>query len=194
MNKLLLLLIITTFRIYSQEFNIPEIKFQSKNDTLNYVKLLDLKDSNALIIKAGYTNYWYGGTNSDFLIYNNDGSIEKYKAFFSFKGERKIKKIKVPKRKYKHYWKFIKDYAIDSLVAIDTRKLNIQKWTDEKGVIQTRSIDDGTNIKFEILRDNNYSKFESYSAEYFIAEKVPGFEERKKFVLLVNKFEEIFDK
>lgn len=193
MKKLLLLFIFISCNVFSQEFTLPEVKFHK--DTLNsYARLLNLKDSHALILKVGYTNYWYGGTSSDFVVYNNDGTIEKYKTFLSFKAENTVKKIKVPKRKYVYYKQFITECVTDNLFDIDTTKLNIQTVTDENGITQSMTVHDATNISFELIKDNQYSKFESYAPELYIESKAIGYEEREKLVNLVNKFEAVIKK
>ncbi len=48
---------------------------------------------------------------------------------------------------------------------------------------------DATNLSFELMKDNQYSNFESYAPEDYIESKATGYEEREKLVYLVNKFE-----
>jgi hypothetical protein len=52
------LLILVPLNSFSQNWKIPEIKWEEKTETENnYVDLLKLKDRNSLIVKIGYSSY-----------------------------------------------------------------------------------------------------------------------------------------
>jgi prophage tail gpP-like protein len=87
------------------EYKLPDIPHVTENDSVAriYNELPGLEDKNALIIKVSYTCYWYEGTISNIVAYQNDGTIIKYDAFYPFKGKGKIKKKKLSKKKASRY-------------------------------------------------------------------------------------------
>jgi hypothetical protein len=180
---------------YSQDFKIPKIEFNETSKKQNsYFELLKLKDENSLIVKIGFKSYWYGGIHSNLIVFQNDGKVLKYSAFFPNDSLKKIKisKKKIKKEKIQDYWKFIKSIAEENKLNIDKSKLNIERIKYDDGTVlkySTRS--DCVDESFEIIQGNKNSYFSTYDAEYQIEQKNSGFEERQKLVNLITEVENL---
>ena len=183
---------------YSQELKIPKIKFNEISEKQNpYIKLLNLKDENSLIVKIGFQSYWYGGIHSNLLVFQNDGIVLKYNVFIPSDSLKKIKisKKRIKKEKIKDYWKFIKSVSEENKLNIDKSKLNIEKINYDDGTVlkySTRS--DSVDESFEIIQGNNKTYFSTYDALYQIEQKNAGHEERQKLVDLINEVENLIIK
>ena len=180
---------------YSQELKIPKIEFNQISEKQNpYIKLLNLKDENSLIVKIGFQSYWYGGIHSNLIVFQNDGIVLKYNVFFPNDSLKKIKisKKRIKKEKIEDYWKFIKSVTEENKLNIDKSKLNIERIKYEDGTVlkyNTRS--DCVDESFEIIQGAKNSYFSTYDAEYQIEQKNSGFEERQKLVNLINEVENL---
>ena len=123
---------------YSQDLKIPKIEFNQISEKQNpYIKLLNLKDENSLIVKIGFKSYWYGGIHSNLIVFQNDGIVLKYNVFFPNDSLKKVKisKKRIKKEKIEDYWKFIKSVAEENKLNIDRSKLNIERIKYEDGTV-----------------------------------------------------------
>ena len=105
MNKIILFFFIFFPAIsFAQETKISEIKYEGEFDSANnYITLLKLKDEKSLIIKISFFNYWFKGTISEFIVYQNDGKVLKYTADV----KNKIKRKSLKKKNYFVYWELL---------------------------------------------------------------------------------------
>ncbi|MFB9080419.1 hypothetical protein ACFFLS_19995 [Flavobacterium procerum] len=180
---------------YSQDFKIPEIEFQEIGDKQNpYVKLLNLKDENSLIIKIGFESYWAGGIHSNLIVFQNDGNVVRYNVFFPKDNLKKIEisKKRIKKEKIPDFWILINSVAKENKLNIDKDKLNIERIEYEDGTVlkySTRS--DCVDESFEITQGNKKTYFSSYDPLYQIKQKNSGFEERQKLVDLIDEVENL---
>jgi hypothetical protein len=193
----ILLLLFFNLLCYSQEFKIPKFEFNEKTENQNsYIKLLNLKDENSLIIKIGFQCYWYGGIHSNIIIFQNDGKILRYDVFFPNDSLKKIKinKKRIKKEKIENYWKLIIKIAEDNKLNIDNSKLNIERIKTDEGILKYSTRSDSVDESFEIIQGNKYTYFSSYDPLYQIEQKNAGFEERQKLVDLINEVENLIKK
>lgn len=179
---------------YSQNFEIPKIEFKEVSEKQNsYIKLLNLKDENSLIVKIGFQSYWFGGIHSNLVIFQNDGNILRYNVFFPNDSLRKIKisKKRIKKEEIADYWKLIKSIAENNKLNIDKSKLNIERIQTDEGIIKYSTRSDCVDESFEITQGNKSTYFSSYDPLYQIEQKNSGFEERQKLVNLINEVEKL---
>ena len=183
--------------VFGQDFKIPEIKFQNKSETQNvYIDFLNLSDENSLIVKASYASYWYNGTISNFIVYQNDGTILKFNVFYPYEKNKQIsiRRKAIKKRHLKYYWQFLFECVQRNEFQIDKSKLNITSKPVGNGMVEESHVNDAVDETFEIAQKTEYSAFSSYAAEIYIEKKFPGFEERQKLVDLMRKFEKLYEK
>lgn len=177
---------------YSQDFKIPKIEFEKINESQNlFIKLLNLKDENSLIVKIGFQSYWYGGIHSNLIVFQNDGKVLRYNVFFPNDNSKKIKisKKRVNKEKNVDYWEFIKTVAEENKLNIDKSKLNIEVIQTDEGALKYSMRSDCVDESFEIIQGNKITYFSTYDSLYQIEHKNAGFEERQKLVNLINEVE-----
>tara|TARA_R110001606_G_scaffold156824_1_gene299700 strand:- start:455 stop:1075 length:621 start_codon:yes stop_codon:yes gene_type:complete len=205
MKKIIVyLLILIPLISFSQNWQIPEIDWEGKTETENnYVDLLKLKDRNSLIIKIGYSSFWTKGTNSEFIVFKNNGKVKKFVVYQpnSIENKTKIKRKRIKKKDYKYYWECLNNCVQENKFQINKSKLNItekERKTIENGIeivtVERNSINDGTNYHFQICQGKNYKAYGSYAPTIYIENKYPGYEEREKLIDLMNKFEELTKK
>ncbi len=199
MKKILIhLLILIPIVSFSQNWKIPEFTWQGKDNSENvYIKLLNLKDENSLIIKIGYSSYWTKGQNSEFIVYQKNGKVKRFIVYQPSSAEKKtkIKRKRIKKKEYKYYWEYLNRCITENKFKIDKSELNItEKKGEKEGTIQTMNVSDGTNYSFWICQGKNYIAFGSYSPTSFIEGKYPGYKERQKLVDLMNGFEKLTKK
>ena len=191
------ILFLVPLSILSQNTNILEIDWKIKSETQNeYVNLLNLKDTNSLIVKIGYSSYWMNGLKAKYIVYQNDGKIKKFEVFHPRSSElkTKIKKERIKKKHNHHYRNFLKKCVAEKMFEIDQSQLNIKEKVREEGTVEILSISDGTNYHFEICRGKNSSAYSSYEPERFIKNNFPGSKERQKLVDLITGFEKMIEK
>tara|TARA_R100000935_G_C2762834_1_gene134352 strand:+ start:46 stop:648 length:603 start_codon:yes stop_codon:yes gene_type:complete len=197
-KSLAYLLILVPLIGFSQDWKIPQMNWHGKTETENvYIDLLNLKDGNSLIVKVGYSSYWSKGINSEFIVYQNDGKVKRYIVYQpnSTDLKTKIKRKRIKKTEYKFYWNHLLDIANNKMFQIDKSKLNIiTKPAEEKGMVISMSISDGTNYHFQITQGKNYIAYASYEPKSFIEDEFTGWEERQKLVDLMNGFEKLTEK
>jgi hypothetical protein len=80
------------------------------------------------------------------------------------------------------------------ILQYDPSKLNISRWKDENGYEHMQSVSDGVLYDFEVIQGNKVLDFSSYQPDVFIEAKVPGYEEREKYVVLLTEFRKLWDK
>jgi len=199
MKKILLLtIILISFIGFSQNEEIPKIDWQGQTATENsYVELLNLKDRSSLIVKIGYSSYWTKGQNSEFIVYQNDGKVERFVVYQpnSTELKTKIKRKRIKKKDYQYYWNHLNNIIQENNYIIDKSKLNInEKKGEEEGTIVTKIISDGADYSFWICQGRNYIAYGSYSPKSFIEDRWPGWKERQKLVNLMNGFEKLTEK
>lgn len=199
MKKIILyLLVFIPVICFSQNWVIPTIDWHGQHESENkYVDLLKLKDTNALIVKIGYSSYWTKGVNAQFIVYQNDGQVTSYVTFQpkSTELKPKIKRKKIKKKEYQYYWDYLQKCAKEKMFEIDETKLNITQKEDEKeGTIEVLNISDGTNYQLEICLGKNYISYHSYSPKNYIENEFPGSEERQKLIDLMNGFEQLLER
>lgn len=190
MKKIILLFLIFFVSIsFAQETKIPEIKYEGEFDSPNnYITLLKLKDEKSLIIKISFSNYWFNGTISEFIVYQNDGKILKYTADV----KNKIKRKSLKKKNYFVYWDVLNKCIREKKFEIQKNQLNITSKPSENGVTQHLSVSDGTNETFELWQENKYIVYSSQSPLTYINEKYLGYQERQKLVDLIEEFSTLF--
>lgn len=67
---------------FSQALKAIKIGFDGKTEGINhYIDLLKIRDSNALIIKVGYSSYWSKGLKSNVIVFLTNGKVEKFEIF-----------------------------------------------------------------------------------------------------------------
>lgn len=195
MRKLnIITLLFLNFICFSQEFKIPKIDFKEINEIQNpYIKLLNLKDENSLILKIGFQCYWFNGTNSNLIVFQNNGDVLRYDVFFP---NDSLKKIKIKKRRIKKgriqdYWNCIYKIALENKIDIDKSQLNIERIKTDDGILKFSTRSDSVDESFEITQRNEFTYLSSYDPLYQIEQKNTGFEERQKLVDLINEIENL---
>jgi hypothetical protein len=196
LTKKLLLIIIVFFGnfSFSQEYKIPLINFDQEIATQNeYIKVLKLEDKNALIIKESYYSFWTKGIAAHFLVFQNDGKVLKYEAFFPSqkKFEIKIKNQKLNQKKIKPYWQFLNECVANDRFKIQKEKLNIIEKPIGDSIVETRNFTEGLTYEIEIVQNNKQLKYSSYAPKSYIEDEYPGFEERIKLVTLLKDIENL---
>ncbi len=196
MRKVIIILfILISGKSFSQEFKIPELVWHGKDKVENrYIKLLSLNDKNAFIVKISYSSYWTKGVNSEFIVYHNEGKVNRYMVFEPIESSKKIKikRKRVKKKNYQFYWRYLQICAQENKFIIDKSKLNItQKKGEEKGTVQTMSVSDGTNYSLWVYQGKRYIAYGSYAPFSYIDAKYPGHIERQNFVKLITGFENL---
>ena len=199
MRKILIyILIFIPYICFSQDWTIPKIYWEEKNEIENnYVDLLKLKDRNSVIIKIGYSSYWSKGQNSEFIVYQNNGKVKQFVVYQpnTPKIKTKIKRKRIKKKEYRYYWNYLQECVNDNKFQIDKSKLNItQKKGKEEGKVEMLSISDGINYHFQICQGKSYIAYGSYEPKSYIENEYPGSEERQKLVDLMNGFEKLTEK
>lgn len=182
---------------FSQDFKIPTIEFKEKSENQNpYIKLLNLKDENALILKIGFQSYWYDGIHSHLIVFQNSGEVLRYDVFFPNDSLKKvkIKKKKIPKSKIQDYWNLIDKIVKEDKLNIDKNQLNIEKVETKEGILKLSTRSDSIDESFEITQRNEFTYFSTYDPLYQISQKNPGFAERQKLVDLINEIENLIKK
>ncbi|MBL7473318.1 hypothetical protein [Robertkochia sediminum] len=180
---------------FSQDWEIPEINWIDKTEKQNiYIELLNLKDSNSLIVRIGHSSYWTKGMISKFLVYQNNGKVTRYDVFQPSdpKDKTDITRRKIRKQDYKFYWSYLNECSNNDLFEIDRSRLNITKKPNkDAGRVLEMNAVDGTNYHFEICQGNNYIAYGTYAPESYIKEKYPGWKERQKLLNLMEGFEQL---
>jgi hypothetical protein len=180
---------------FSQEYSIPQIEWHGKDQTENqYIDLLKLKDKNAVIVKIGYSSYWIKGQVSELIVYQNDGTVKRFLVDQPNSADQKtkVKRKRIKKKHYPHYWKHLQDCIAQGKLKIDKSRLNIdEKEGPQKGSVVYGKVSDGTTFSFWIYQGCHYIAFGSYAPTAFIEDKYPGYEERQKLVDLMYGFEEL---
>lgn len=198
--KTFILITLFPFLTQSQDFEIQESFWQYKVNSQNrYVNLLKLNDSKAIIIKVGYSSYWAQGTDSNFIVYNSDNSIKRFKVFepYDLKSKVKIRRKRLKKKDYASYHKNLQRSIDANFLNIDKSKLNLQHKTvieDGEEITIRKKVVDGVKYHFEIYQSGRESLFRSYAPRTFIEAKFPGWEHRKKLIELMSYFEELIIK
>ncbi|WP_299255901.1 hypothetical protein [uncultured Aquimarina sp.] len=197
---LIILLLIFSVNLFSQNFKIPKIDWEGKTETENiYANLLKLKDRNSLIVKIGYSTSFAEGQSSEFIVYQNDGSVKRFVAYnlHSTEFKTKIKRKRIKKKEHKYYWKYLNNCIKEKKYKIEKNKLNITKKKGEekgKATLTTMYISHTVNYHFWIVQGENYIAYGSTSPKAYIDSKFPGYEERQKLVDLINGFEKLIEK
>ncbi len=188
-------------KIQAQD-NIPPLEFHSQKESVNpYLDSLHLDDENALILHLRFSNYWSKGVGY-FIVFNTDGSIEKF--LQKFKPNRKRSRMKrkhINKKDYKLYWSFLQYYTEQDSIKFDQTKLNCDFKTDpepyfkdgvqlKRGSIFTRT--DGTITYLSVYQNKKYLHYKSYELNYFIEAEVDGFEERKRYLAMIKHLGKLF--
>lgn len=198
MKKLnIILLLLFNFFCFSQEFKIPKIEFKEKNEIQNpYIKLLNLKDKNSLILKIGFQSYWYGGIHSNLIVFQNNGEVLRYDLFFPNDSLKKIKikKRRIQKKRVQDYWSLVNEIVQKNKLNIDKNQLNIERVETKEGVLKLSTRSDCVDESFEITQRNEFTYFSTYDPLYQIKLKNPGFAERQKLVDLINEIENLIKK
>ncbi|GHC65783.1 hypothetical protein [Ulvibacter litoralis] len=197
-SPLIILFLIFSIKIFSQDFKIPKIEWEGKTETENnYVELLKLKENNSLIIKIGYSSYWTKGQNSEFIVYQNNGKVKRFVVYQpnSPKLKVNVKKKNIKKKEYQYYWNHLNNCIEENKYKIEKSQLNIiEKKGKEKGTVITKVISDGADYSFWICQGKNYIAYGSYEPKLFIKDKFPGWKERQKLVDLMSGFEKLTEK
>lgn len=190
-NIIFIALLLVNFVCFSQKSPIPKIEFSELAEKQNsYINLLNLKDENSLIIKIGFKSYWSGGIHTHLIVFQNDGTVEKFNVFFPNDSLKRIKisKKSIRKEKIAEYWKFLQSIAAENKLDIDKNKLNIDRIQFEDGtVLKYSSRSDGVEESFEIIQGNKRTYFSTYDALYQMEQKNAGHEEIQKLVNLINE-------
>jgi len=199
MKKILLLnFILVSLTCISQNLVIPENEWHGNEEKENvFLKLLNLKNENSIIVKFGFSSYWTKGTVSNFIVYENGGKVKRYEVFESYNTEKKIKikRRRVKKKEFKHYWNYFSESITDGKLKIDQSKLNItEKKGTEEGTRESMMVSDGANYHFWIRQNKKYIAYGSYAPNSYINGKYPGYKERQKLVDLINGFEKLIEK
>ena len=197
MKKVLVhLLILIPLISFSQNWKIPKIDWEGEIEN-KYVELLKLTDSNSLIVKIGTSSYWSKGLSSDFIVYQNDGTVKRFVVFQPYSNESKteIKHKRIAKKDYPYYWNHLNSCIEKKTYKIDKSKLNItEKEGEKKGTVESMIISDGVNYHFWICQGKNYIAYGSYAPITYIKNKYPGYEERQKLVDLIDGFQKLTEK
>jgi len=183
---------------FSQISKIPIIEFNRKIEHTNsYTSLLNIKDTNALIVKIAYAGFWLKGENAKYIVYYNTGCVRKFTSFQPSDSSLKmtVDKINVKKIHYQYYWNFLNDCVKKNSFSINERNLNITTKEDlEKGSIVTLSISDGTDYIFGLYQNNQITEYNSYMPETYIKQGYPGAADRQKLLNLINGITDLMKK
>jgi hypothetical protein len=191
---LFIIIVVTTNFSFSQEFKIPVIDFDEVLPNQNtYIDILKLEDKNALIIKESYYSFWTKGISAHFLVFQNDGKVIKYEAFFPSqkKFNIKIKNQKLNKKNFKPYWRFLQECVNSERFKIQKNKLNIIEKPISDSIVETRNFTEGLTYEIEIAQNNKQLKYASYAPKSYIEDEYPGYEERIKLVSLLKDIENL---
>lgn len=187
MKKLLILLLFLSLIGYSQDYKIPEFNLNKEFESKNvYIDLLNIKDKEALIIKVSFSKY-----SSDFIVYQNNGKIYRFNSTsLSYNSSIKIKREKVKKNERTKYWKYLIDLYHSDKLNIIKDSLNISEIYNQKDkTITSMIISHGSYLAFQIIQENKYIAYGSYSPKAYIRSKFPGYKERQKLVNLIEEIE-----
>lgn len=180
-NILLLILIFLTALSYSQDFKIPDIKFENELDSTNrYVKQLNLKDQDALILIIGIDNDSSEKGFLNFIIYNNDGSVLKFQITEKHSNRKqKIIPVSVNKRNYKEYWDYLNN-------AIAQKKFDFESeaFNTKNGV---------SKLTFEITRNKRYTQYYNLREKELFGSNEGLNDQQKRLLALVREISKLFD-
>lgn len=182
----------------AQEYSIPKIdNLENSNICNTYVNFLNIRDDSALIIHISSSNYWMSGTESKFIVFQNNGIVRLYEAFFPSNKlkKTKLKKIKPKKKDIEYYWDFLSDYTSNLKYSFNDSLLNICK----KQLYDTISLSipvvrDGTTYKIEIAKGPKLLSYSTIAPYTYIRNEYPGSDERKKFMERFIEISNMFTK
>lgn len=156
------------------------INFKETSTTVNpYVKLLYLKDTNALIVKAN-TGIPTGNFSGSYLVLFTNGEMYRYGVYY-INEKTHIRKIKITEAEQSKFRKLIEEAA-----ALNASQLNLKQVTTKDGSKATIDFTNYPDYYLEIYHDKKVSKYYSKSADGFIEARADGYPMRQKLVSLYN--------
>lgn len=173
MKRLLffMLLVVSACSVHNH-LAVPAVQFQWIGPEINpYVKILHLKDSNALILKVAETNVnnQHAG---NFLVKDKKGSLTYYALILGYGHDTIL------------YSKKIKKNDVKSLDSAFIQTTLINKDTVED--YSKMQVYDAGSIDLELYQNRYYSKIRANALQVYIQENM-GTEERKKMINVVEK-------
>ena len=191
-NLFIIIVLIFSIEVNSQNSSIPNFDLKDSTELQNnYIELLKLKDKNSLIINLSiYKNKTQNS--SLFLVFSNNGKVLRYDVFYPKNQNDKIiiEKRKTKKEDYKRLWSLLNESSLKKRFEIDTTKLNITEYENDEGktkIIYNGNIG-GLEYQIELIQNHRIRIFKTYEPVWFIKLKVPGYEERQKFLELWNDY------
>ncbi|MFP9115160.1 hypothetical protein ACLI1A_14575 [Flavobacterium sp. RHBU_3] len=169
---LLILAVIVMGCSLHRELKVPAVQFQYIDHKTNpYVKLLHLKDSNALILKTCIKDYSspYAG---DFLVKDSNGNLTFYMLVTGDRYDTLLYSRKLPK------------VQRDSLSNVFAEAASVNKAVVED--YTGAYVSDGDEIELELYQNRYFTKICSFYPEFYVNENI-GMEERKKLLAVVKK-------
>lgn len=177
MFKAILFFIFYTPVCFAQQA-IPVISFQNQTATINpYVKLLGLRDKDALIIRAS-ENIETDTISGSYLVVLSNGDMYRYGVYF-INEKTHIRKTTVANTDKS---KFLKN--IEEIETLDASQLNLKQVTTKGGTKTAIDFTNYPNYHLELYQSKKVSKFYSQAAEGFIEARADGYLMRQKLVQL----------
>lgn len=174
--KFLYLLLFLPTLLFGQVIT-PTINFTTfHNLKNNYTKLLGLNDENALIIKT--SEFEVDTLSGSYIAVLSNGDMYRY-GVYSPNFKILIKKIKVNDNEKS---KFLE--LIENVNTLDPAQLNLKNIVMKDGTKATIDIDHGFLYGLDVYQGKKSIHFESFGADYFITEKVDGYQMREKLLTI----------
>lgn len=189
-----ILFLLLSFYGFAQDYNIPEIPFETSLQQENKLfGLLGLKDTTALIVHIGYSRHPVIELMSDYIVYLRDGKVHYYKVSWRINNESfwKKKRMRIKKDKLPKYWKFLSNCVSEDKFKIDQIQLEL---IGEKANAMKQAITGGQTSYFGLYQGKNHIEYNSFLPTMFSSEEYPGFKEKRKLVKLMKGFESLLEK
>lgn len=186
---ILFLFYLSSFISFSQNYNNIHFNEEVVN-TLPIYKKLGIVDSTSLLINIGM----YGGIppqNQSYIIaYHPNRKIDIFSVQDKYSNGHIMhtitKKIEISRGKRKLFRSFLKLNIKHNNFNMDTSQLNIQEIDKEGEESEMMELSDGTTYFIQVIKNNQFSTYSSYSPYEYILGNYPGSGERQK---LLNIYE-----
>lgn len=171
-------------QVWSQK--IPPLKILHEQPSISrYIKLLDLEDKDALIIKYCATSSWDSSPFNSYIVFTNSGKVYRCEQpLTGTGGSTCIKKVEVVGEDLKRYWKMLYSIADSNMININSELLNDNGSSLSKEQMAINRVIDGSQLTIEFAKGCKYEYFSSYAPDYYCRMKSKGVEDMKKLLIL----------
>jgi len=174
---------------------LSDIKWHGTLETTNpYAAILELQNSDDLIIIYGTSSVWSLGKQSECLVFSDDESVQSYTLERSHQTDSVtgITHNPISEMVASDYRKALYEIVEREFDMIDPSKLNIdRKRSPDENSILYKQITDGVTYKFEVFQGRKYIRYSTYSPEDYIEDDYPGSAERQQLLELFRIFDSI---